>query len=99
MENTEVKEVVPEVVAEEASVAEAPKPEVMKIVTGEIHIIADEKGGISLKYPQNKIVAFGLLEAAKEIIISQSIQAHAPKEPLIKRAGADALAHLGRKPS
>lgn len=74
------------------------EPETQRIITGEIHIIVDDKtGAVMVNAPANKLIAYGLLELAKEIISKQS----APKapQPSILRAGADALKTLDRRPS
>lgn len=81
----------PEVVAEEKPVVPGP------FLGGEVHIIADaQTGGIQVNAPQNLIIAFGLLEAAKMILVERQQQMMRKRTPEIVRPGADALSKLSR---
>jgi hypothetical protein len=87
----------------------APKDEVaVPFIGGEVHIIADAKtGGIQVSAPPNLIIALGLLESAKEILLAnmraQNAAAMRAQRPAIVPAGAGSLRaldeQLKRKPS
>jgi hypothetical protein len=65
------------------------KPEVAdQFIGGEIHIIADAKtGAISINSPKNLIIALGILETAKVIMIKKQQDAMtAATRPSILRA-------------
>lgn len=65
-------------------------------IGGEVHIIADAATGqISVNAPSNKLIAYGLLKMAEEIIAGQKIPS-APTRPMIMPVGADALSKLKR---
>lgn len=93
---TEVK---PEVIVKEGETV----VEKTKFSGGEIHIVADgNTGAMNVQAPQDLIVALGMLETAKMIIIrnmqdnvakAQREQALAPR-PAIIPAGTNALAKL-----
>lgn len=74
----------------EKEVEAAEPQEVGAFVGGEIHIIADAKtGAINVNSPKNIIIALGILETAKEIMLAQqrAQMASAPKPvPTILRA-------------
>lgn len=105
MSETEVKEA--EVVA--AAPESAVVPEVAEIpakagnfIGAEIHIISDARtGAVSVNAPPNMIVAFGLIEVAKSILIEDRNAkiAKAMAQPKIIPAGAGDIAALMRKPS
>lgn len=64
-------------------------PEQGAFIGGEIHIIADAKtGAINVNSPKNIIIALGILETAKEIILAQQRQnmTSAKPAPTILRA-------------
>lgn len=77
---------------------EVKPPEPAEIISGEIHLVIDAKtGAMKFSGPANKIVAYGMLELAKEIIRTQSARPAQP--PAILKAGADTLKMLDRRPS
>lgn len=87
-------EVKPEPVAEENPVVAG------NFIGGEIHIIADARtGSIQVNAPQNLVIAFGLIEAAKMILVQRQqelMKKNGLRQPEIVRPGADAMAKLSR---
>lgn len=76
------------------------KEEVNQFVGGEIHIVADGKsGGISVSAPPNMVVAFGLLEVAKAILMEKQRENAAAKAPVVRPATMADVKALDRKPS
>ena len=70
-----------------------PEQEEMRMIVGEVHIIVDPSNGqVKVSAPANKIVALGLLELAKAIVINQ------PARTTIPVAPADLLNKLGGRP-
>lgn len=68
-------------------------------VGGEVRIVADGKtGGISVQAPENMVVALGLLELAKVILVEKKKE-DMKTAPVVKPATAAELAALTRKPS
>lgn len=89
---TNETEVKPEEVKEEA-------PErASQLVGGEIHIVADaHTGAIKVQSPPNLVVALGLLETAKAIMIQQHHEnMKAAARPTIVRATASDIPKLVR---
>jgi hypothetical protein len=69
-----------------------------QLIGGEIHIIADARtGGINVQSPPNLVVALGLLETAKVIIIQKHVDAmRAAEKPKILRASPQDIPKLVR---
>lgn len=66
---------------DENKVEETAAPNASMFIGGEIHIVADGKtGAIRVNAPQNRIVAYGLLDMAKEILADEARRAHAVVE-------------------
>lgn len=59
-------------------------------IGGEVHIIADPKtGAMSINAPQNLIIALGLIEAAKAIIIQKQQEVvNKSRPPMILKPSA-----------
>lgn len=82
---------------------EAPAAPVrQQIITGEVHVKIDpDNGAINISAPENLIVALGILETAKAILIKrqQDLVAKAQEamlSPKIVRPGVDDLAKVAR---
>jgi len=77
--------------------AEAGKPE-GQFVGGEVRILADAgTGAISVSAPQNLLVALGMLEMAKVVMVAQHQEAvRAAERPAIVRPGSADLAKVAR---
>jgi hypothetical protein len=92
-----------------AATAVAPAPEVpetetpgpLRLIGGEIHIKADARtGGISVNAPPNMIVALGLLEVGKAILIKkqqeQMVEIEKMRSRIVAPGAADLSALRGR---
>ena len=81
-----------EAIAEKKEEIEA-EAKVPQYIQGEIHIEADgATGGISVDAPQNLIIALGLLETAKVILVQRQQQAmRAAEQPRILRGDVSIL--------
>lgn len=84
----------------EAAIAEEKKEEVGQFIGGEVRIIADAKtGNIHVQTSNsNLIVAFGLLEIAKCILVDRQRDARNDEPKIVKPGPAD-LKMAERKPS
>lgn len=66
-----------------------------RFIGAEIHIVSDAvTGAIRVNAPPNSIVALGLMEVAKDILLDNQKEAAKKAPPRIIPAGADALANL-----
>ena len=51
-----------------------------EIIVGEVHVLADDKGGISVNAPANILVALAILEGAKMVLVQKQQAAIAAAE-------------------
>lgn len=83
---------------------EAAVPQQLRLIGGEIHIRADARtGAISVNAPPNMIVALGLMEVAKAILIQkqqeQLREIEAMRKRIARPGDVDLTTLVGRKPS
>lgn len=77
---------------------EAQEKDAPMYIGGELTITADPRtGGMSVSAPENMVVAMGLLEMAKVILVDRQRRQQALQDrPAIARPGAADLARLAR---
>lgn len=102
MENGVAEKELEKQVAPEQSQGDRQEP-VGPFVGGEVHIISNAKdGSMQVSAPQNLVLALGLIEVAKAILIQKqqqtmrATQEEALRRPAIVRAGPQDVSKLAR---